>query len=192
MRKGALSKGDSQHTGSDGGPHAAADHQLKSADRAISRGSWIVVLVVLLDQASKYLAEEFLILHQPVAIMPFLNFTLAYNTGAAFSFLHQAGGWQNTFFIVIALLMSLVLLVMLYKTPRRDLQLAISLWLVLGGALGNVIDRLRLQKVVDFIDFYVGEWHFATFNVADMAISIGAFLLIADSLNLRIFKYRAQ
>jgi signal peptidase II len=71
------------------------------------------------------------------------------------------------------------------------LQFSISLWLVLGGALGNVIDRLRLQKVVDFIDFYIGEWHFATFNVADMAISIGAFLLIIDAFNIRLFKYKS-
>ena len=161
-------------------------------ERAIGNGGWIALLIIIADQVSKYLAEEFLVLHQPVAVIPFLNFTLAYNTGAAFSFLHQAGGWQNTFFIVIASIMSAVLLVMLYKAPRKDLQFSISLWLVLGGALGNVIDRLRLQKVVDFIDFYVGEWHFATFNVADMAISIGAFLLITDSLNIRLFKYRSE
>jgi signal peptidase II len=170
----------------------AAENRTTQFERAISKGSWIALLVIIADQASKFLAEEFLVLHQPVAVFPFLNFTLAYNTGAAFSFLHQAGGWQNTFFIVIAFIMSAVLLVMLYRAPRKDLQFSISLWLVLGGALGNVIDRLRIQKVVDFIDFYVGEWHFATFNVADMAISIGAFLLITDAFNLRLFKYRSE
>ncbi|MFW2439170.1 MAG: signal peptidase II [Arenicellales bacterium] len=163
-----------------------------ACDRAICTGGWLVLLVVIVDQLSKFLAEEFLVFHQPVAIIPYLNFTLAYNTGAAFSFLHQAGGWQNTFFIVVAILMSVVLLIFLYRTPRKDLQLAVALWLVLGGAIGNVIDRIRLQKVVDFIDFYIGQWHFATFNVADMAISIGAFLLILDALNLRLIKYRQK
>jgi signal peptidase II len=117
-----------------------------------------------------------------------LNFTLAYNTGAAFSFLHEAGGWQNLFFILIAAAMSVVLLVMLYRTPRHETQFALALWLVLGGAIGNMIDRFRIEKVVDFIDFYINAWHFATFNVADIAITAGACLLVLDSLNLKIFR----
>ena len=173
-------------------PGILSEGGLSHSDRGIRNGVWIALLIIIVDQASKYLAEQLLVLHQPVAIIPFLNFTLAYNTGAAFSFLHQAGGWQNTFFIAIALLMSLVLLVMLYRTPRKELQFTVALWLVLGGAIGNVIDRLRLQKVVDFIDFYVGQWHFATFNVADIAISLGAFLLILDSLNIHLLRYRSK
>jgi len=161
-------------------------------DRAISRGSWLVLVIVVADQLSKYLAEQLLVLHQPVAIIPLLNFTLAYNTGAAFSFLNQAGGWQNTFFITVAILLSFALLIILYMTPRKQLQFSIALWLVLGGAIGNLIDRIRIQKVVDFIDFYVGQWHFATFNVADMAISIGAFLLILDALNIHFIRYRKK
>ncbi len=180
MRSGALSDNKTASSG-----------RLR-CDRAICSGSWLAIIVILIDQLTKYLAVEFLIFHQPVPVIPYLNFTLAYNTGAAFSFLHQAGGWQNTFFIVIAVILSFVLLAMLYKAPRRDLQLGIALWLVLGGAIGNIIDRIRLQKVVDFIDFYVGSWHFATFNFADAAISIGAILLIMDSLNFHIFKYRRQ
>ena len=168
-----------------------SDNEVTDCDRAICKWAWVAILVIVVDQLSKFLAEYYLELYQPVAIIPFLNFTLAYNTGAAFSFLHQAGGWQNTFFIVIALLMSLVLLVMLYRTPRKDIQFALALWLVLGGAIGNVIDRLRLQKVVDFIDFYIGEWHFATFNIADIAISIGAFLLIMDSFNIRLLRAKS-
>ncbi len=163
-----------------------------ACDRAICTGSWLVLIIVIVDQFSKFLAEEFLVFHQPVAILPYLNFTLAYNTGAAFSFLNQAGGWQNTFFIIVAVLMSVVLLVILYLTPRKELQFGIALWLVLGGAIGNVIDRIRLQKVVDFIDFYIGQWHFATFNIADMAISVGAFLLIMDALNIHLIKYRQK
>jgi signal peptidase II len=163
---------------------------LSFSERAISKGVWLSLLIIITDQASKYFAEQMLVLHQPVAIIPMLNFTLAYNTGAAFSFLHQAGGWQNTFFIAIALVMSIVLLVMLYRTPRKELQFSLALWLVLGGAIGNVIDRIRISKVVDFIDFYISEWHFATFNIADIAISIGAFLLIMDSLNIRFIRVR--
>lgn len=161
-------------------------------DRAICTGSWLLLLIVVVDQVSKFLAEAFLIFHQPVAIIPSLNFMLAYNTGAAFSFLDQAGGWQNTFFIIVAVLISLVLLVILYRTARKELQFSVALWLVLGGAIGNLIDRIRLQKVVDFIDFYVGQWHFATFNIADMAISMGAFLLIMDALNFHLIKYRKK
>jgi len=163
-----------------------------TCDRAICSGSWLVLIIVIVDQVSKFLAEEFLVFHQPVAILPYLNFTLAYNTGAAFSFLNQAGGWQNTFFIAVAVLISIVLLVILYNTQRKQLQFSIALWLVLGGAIGNIIDRIRLQKVVDFIDFYIGQWHFATFNIADMAISIGAFLLIMDALNIHLIKYRKK
>lgn len=161
---------------------------MPDCQRAICRYGWIFPLVVVLDQVTKMAAEQLLMLHQPYAVMPFLNFTLTYNTGAAFSFLHQAGGWQNTFFIIIALVMSVVLLVLLYRAPREDIQFTISLWLVLGGAIGNLVDRIRISKVVDFIDFYINDWHFATFNVADIAISIGAFLLILDTLNLKLFR----
>lgn len=169
-----------------------SENSRADCDRAICKWGWLALLIVFADQLSKYLAETYLVLHQPVAIIPFFNFTLAYNTGAAFSFLHQAGGWQNTFFIVVALLMSMVLFVMLYRTPSKELQFSLALWLVLGGAVGNVIDRLRIQKVVDFIDFYIADWHFATFNIADIAISIGAFLLIMDSFNIRILKSRPE
>jgi signal peptidase II len=158
--------------------------------RAICRGYWLTLAVIILDQVTKLLAEQHLVYGQPVGLIPQLNLTLAYNTGAAFSFLHDAGGWQHMFFIVIAVSMSIIILVILFRTPRKDLQLAISLWLILGGAIGNLIDRIRIQKVVDFIDFYVGNWHFATFNVADAAISVGAVLLIMDALGLRIFKYK--
>ena len=161
---------------------------MSNCERALCRFYWVAPLVIVLDQVSKILAVNMLSLHQPVPVIPMLNFTLAYNTGAAFSFLHQAGGWQNGFFILIALVMTVVLLVMLYKSPRKEAQLSLSLWLVLGGAIGNMIDRLRIEKVVDFIDFYIRNWHFATFNVADIAISVGAFLLILDSLNLKLFR----
>jgi signal peptidase II len=155
-------------------------------------GYWLVLLVVFFDQLSKWLAEHYLVLGEPLAVLPSLNLTLAYNTGAAFSFLHNAGGWQNTFFIVVAVVIGAIILVMLRRTALHERQLRIALWLVLGGAVGNLIDRLRIEKVVDFIDFYVGNWHFATFNIADSAITIGAILLVLDSLGLRLFGQRAS
>lgn len=160
--------------------------------RAICTGYWLALVVVIIDQASKLLAESNLTYAQPVELIPYLNLTLAYNTGAAFSFLHDAGGWQHLFFIVIAVTMSLIILVILYRTSRKDLQMCIALWLILGGAIGNLIDRVRIHKVVDFIDFHISQWHFATFNVADAAISIGAVLLIMDSLNLKIFRAKTH
>jgi signal peptidase II len=169
-----------------------SEPDLSFSDRAICAYTWVAPLVVVFDQLSKYLAEKFLVLQQPVAVLPSLNFTLAYNTGAAFSFLHQAGGWQNSFFIAVAVLMTAVLLVMLYRAQRGQHQFAIAIWMVLGGAVGNLIDRIRLQKVVDFIDFYIGQWNFATFNIADMAISVGAFLLILDSFNLYLIRCRQK
>ena len=162
----------------------------RDCQRAICSGYWLTLVVVVLDQLSKLLAESYLAYAQPVELIPFLNLTLAYNTGAAFSFLHDAGGWQHLFFIVIAVAMSFIILFILFRTPRKDVQMSISLWLILGGAIGNLIDRVRIHKVVDFIDFYVGQWHFATFNVADAAITIGAVLLIMDSLNLKVFRHR--
>ena len=161
---------------------------MSDCERAICRFYWVAPLVIVVDQLTKVVAENMLVLHQPVPVFPQLNFTLAYNTGAAFSFLHQAGGWQNTFFILIAVVMSVILLALLYRAPRQETQFSLALWLVLGGAIGNMIDRFRIEKVVDFIDFYISSWHFATFNIADMAISVGAFLLVLDSLNLKLFR----
>jgi len=163
---------------------------LRDCSRAICGHYWLLPLVLVLDQLSKLLAERALLPGMPVELLPFLNLTLAYNTGAAFSFLHSAGGWQNLFFIAIAVVMSIALLVILARTAREEVQLAVALWLVLGGALGNLVDRVRIEKVVDFVDFHVGSWHFATFNIADAAITIGAALLILDTFGWRLLKPR--
>ena len=142
---------------------------------------FITILVIVFDQASKWLMMSWLSLYETVAVMPYFNLTMAHNEGAAFSFLAQAGGWQRWFFIGLALIISSLLLVWLAKLKPTEKLEAISLSLILGGAIGNVIDRISYGYVVDFIDLYIGQNHWPVFNIADSAICIGAILLIADS-----------
>ena len=142
------------------------------------------LVVIVADQLTKFAATAGLA-QGPVEILPFLNFALVHNTGAAFGFLSTAGGWQKLFFVGIAALATIVIVVMLRKVPRRDWFMQLSLSLILGGAIGNLLDRLIHGYVIDFIDFYIGTWHFWTFNVADAAISIGAVMLAMDTFNLR-------
>lgn len=144
--------------------------------------TWLSVLVIVLDQITKQLATGALNYAEPVAVMPLFNLTLMHNTGAAFSFLSQAGGWQRWFFAAIALLVSVGILFWLKKLGRDKLWEALALALVMGGAIGNVVDRIVYGYVIDFLDFYYGAWHYPAFNVADMAIVLGAAILILDSL----------
>jgi len=141
----------------------------------------ISAVIIVLDQVTKWLMVSWLALYETVAVMPYFNLTMAHNYGAAFSFLAQAGGWQRWFFIVLAIVISAVLVVWLAKLkPHAKLE-AISLSLILGGAIGNVIDRIVYGYVVDFLDVYIGSSHWPAFNVADSVICIGAVLLILDS-----------
>ncbi len=142
---------------------------------------WLSVVVVVLDQGSKWLASHFLELHEPVALIPMLNFTLMHNTGAAFSLLSDAGGWQRWLFVVLAVVISAVIVTWMRKLKAGQAWLAAALALVLGGALGNVWDRVVLGYVIDFIDVFYGRWHWPAFNVADAAITIGAAMLIIDT-----------
>jgi len=141
---------------------------------------WITLVVVVLDQVSKQLAEHYLVFLVPVPVMPFFNLTLSYNPGAAFSFLSDAGGWQRWFFIGLALLVSVVIIVWLYKLPKQDKWIAVALTLVLGGALGNVIDRILFKHVIDFIHVYYEQRNFPIFNIADSAITVGVVILLID------------
>ena len=139
--------------------------------------SWLGLSAVLLvlDQWSKWLAVEHLEFQSPVPFVPgFWNWTLTHNTGAAFSFLADAGGWQHGFFIGLALLVSVVLLVGLAKTARADWRTALPFALVISGAVGNVIDRLRFGYVVDFVQWYWRDHYWPAFNIADAAIVGGA------------------
>jgi len=143
---------------------------------------WLSVVVIALDQITKLLASAQLVMHQPVPVLPSFNLTLMHNSGAAFSFLSQAGGWQRWFFVVIAVVVSVVLTLWLHRLPRHQTWLALALALILGGALGNVWDRIMLGYVVDFVDLYYGDWHWPAFNVADSAITLGAVLLVLDAV----------
>lgn len=148
------------------------------------RWLWLSVAVVLVDQASKLYAEHALTLYAPKAVLPFFNFSLAYNPGAAFSFLADAGGWQRWFFVALALGIGALIIHWLWRLPREEKLVAASLSLILGGAVGNLIDRLWHGHVIDFLDFYYGRYHWPAFNIADSAITIGAILLIAEALFL--------
>jgi len=142
----------------------------------------VSVLVILLDWQTKQMASESLVLYRPQEVFSWLNMTLAHNYGAAFSFLNNAGGWQRWFFVVLASIVSLVLLVWLLRLPRREWRTGLSLGLIIGGAVGNLIDRIQLGYVVDFIDVYFRDWHYPAFNVADSAITVGVVLLLLDSV----------
>ena len=146
--------------------------------------NWLIIsaVVVVLDQLTKYLIVNNMELFDSIELVPFVKLTLLHNTGAAFSILADASGWQRWFFIGLGLAVSAGILVWLRRLPEKgQILLSLSLALILGGALGNVIDRAIYGYVIDFIELYYGEWSWPAFNVADSAISTGAVLLILDS-----------
>lgn len=152
--------------------------------RDMTRWLALAALIVVADQATKYAAVAYFAGHAPIAVTPFFNLILVHNPGAAFSFLSDAGGWQRFFFISIALAASAWILLLLRKHSGERL-FSLALALILSGALGNVIDRIRVGSVVDFLDFHAFGWHWPAFNVADAAITCGAALLIWDAFRPR-------
>lgn len=142
---------------------------------------WLTVVVAILDQASKQWiiksVEEF----DRIRLLPVFNITHVHNYGAAFSFLSDAGGWQRWFFTIITIAVSLFLLWSLRQAPRTNKLLGMAYSLILGGALGNLYDRVSYGYVEDFIHVYYQSWHFPAFNIADSGITIGAILLIFDA-----------
>lgn len=147
--------------------------------------AWLsmAIVVVAADQASKWAIIEWIDLYGKVPINSFINLTHQQNTGAAFSFLADAAGWQRWFFIGLASLVSLVILIWLWRIRREAPGILMAgLALVLGGAVGNLIDRIRLGFVTDFFQVWFGSWAFPSFNVADSAITVGAALLIIDAI----------
>lgn len=138
----------------------------------------LAALLILLDQASKLAVLRLLEPYQTIPVVPGFNLTLAFNRGASFSFLADAGGWQRWLFSGISLAASVIIVILLRRTPPADRLNGLGLSLVLSGAVGNLIDRLWLGHVVDFLDVYYRAWHFPAFNIADSAISIGAALLV--------------
>jgi signal peptidase II len=147
------------------------------------RWLWLTSLIVILDQITKSWISQTLTLYESVAIFSFFNFTLVHNTGAAFSFLAEAGGWQRWLLTGLALIVSVIIVVWLSRLKTVEHRwLAIALALVLGGAIGNLIDRIIYGYVIDFLDLYYKMWHWPAFNVADSAISIGAVMLLMDAI----------
>lgn len=145
---------------------------------------WLSLIVLVLDQWSKVAIDNSMRLYESISIFPYFNLTYVHNTGAAFSFLSEAGGWQRWFFAAMALIISVVLVVWLSRLKKHETLLAVALTLVLGGAVGNLIDRLAYGYVIDFLDFYYQTWHFPAFNVADSAISLGVFLMLLESFGI--------
>ena len=159
--------------------------------RVRAQNAWwllLSIMAIVLDQWTKGIATAHLSYAQSAPVMPMLNWTLLHNYGAAFSVLSDAGGWQRWFFTSLAAGVSVVFVIWLLRLPLRASVLAAGLALVLGGALGNLIDRLTLGYVVDFIHVYYQDHHFPAFNIADSAITLGTILLIADTFFLE--KYR--
>lgn len=148
---------------------------------------WLLIaaVVVALDLWTKSLATQMLQYGRPVEILPVLDFTLLHNRGAAFSFLSSAGGWQRWVFTAIALAVSAVLLVWTLQLKPHERWLSVTLPLILGGALGNLYDRLTLGYVVDFVHFHWQGRYFPAFNIADAAITVGAIMMIVDALWLQ-------
>ncbi len=149
--------------------------------------AWIsvAILVIAADQATKWAIIEWVPLYDKVPINSFLNLTHQQNSGAAFSFLAGASGWQRWFFVVLASAVSAVIIAWLWRIRQEGpIVLTAGLSLVLGGAIGNLIDRAMLGSVTDFIQVWFGSWAFPSFNVADSAITVGAALLIIDALFL--------
>ena len=146
-----------------------------------SRARWylLAAAVVLADQVTKSMVTSRFVEGERLEINAFFNMVLVYNKGAAFSFLANAPGWQTPLLIGFALVAIAIVVTLLVRSPERRM-LSCGLALILGGALGNVIDRLRFGKVVDFLDFHAAGWHWPAFNVADSAITVGAVLLILE------------
>lgn len=146
---------------------------------------WLSLVVVILDQVTKLWVYQAVEPYQSMALFPGMNVALVFNQGAAFSFLSQAGGWQRWVLTGFATIMCGLLGYWLSRTLRSDRWLAIGFALILGGALGNVLDRIFYGYVIDFIDFYVKSWHWYTFNIADLSITIGVLLLGLDLFKKR-------
>jgi signal peptidase II len=142
---------------------------------------WLALFLIVLDQSTKLAINHSMQLYQSIQLLDFFNLTYVHNTGAAFSFLSERSGWQRWLFSILAVVMSLMMTLWIKRLKDNETLLAISLSLILGGAIGNLIDRLIYGYVIDFLDLYYHSWHWPAFNVADSAITIGVGLMLIDS-----------
>ena len=142
------------------------------------------VITIILDQWSKLAVDGSMKLYESIPMTSFFNLVYVRNTGAAFSFLSDAGGWQRWLFAGLAFIISGVLIAWISKLKKQEVLLAVSLSLVLGGAIGNLIDRVAYGYVIDFVDLYYYSWHWPAFNVADAAICVGVFLMVLESFGI--------
>jgi signal peptidase II len=145
---------------------------------------WISVLSLLLDQASKLAVDGSMQLFESIPLLPYFNLTYVHNTGAAFSFLSDAGGWQRWLFAGLAVVMSSIIGLWLARLKQHETLMAVALALVLGGAIGNLIDRVAYGYVIDFLDVYYQDWHWPAFNIADSAICVGVALMLLESFGV--------
>ncbi len=146
-----------------------------------ARWLWIAIVVFGLDRLTKYMAQEFLNPYSPLSVTPGFNLMLSYNKGAAFSFLDQAPGWQMWFFGTIAVAVSIAIIIWLTRLSARDRWVSIALSMIVGGALGNLWDRIHYGHVIDFIQWYVADFYWPVFNVADSAVCVGAAMLFVST-----------
>ncbi len=155
-------------------------------EQTLPKLKWLILsfIVLILDQASKWLVISNMRLYESIQLLPGFNLTYVHNTGAAFSFLSDAGGWQRWLFALIALAISAVLTVWLLRLKSHETLLAISISLILGGAIGNLVDRIAYGYVIDFLDVYYQQWHWPAFNIADSAICIGVALMLLENMGV--------
>jgi signal peptidase II len=170
--------------------HSAAHRRLRNS--AVFGWLMLAAVVVGLDQWTKHLAATHLVMFEPQEVFAWLNWRLAHNSGAAFSFLAGAGGWQRWFFTALALVVSVFLIAWLFRLERGQRLVPLALSLVLAGAVGNVIDRMRYGYVVDFIDVHARGWHWPAFNIADSAIVCGIILLLFDAFREYLAERKAN
>jgi len=162
----------------------AQEQQLKNSGINKVAFAWLLfsAVIIVLDLWTKQIATDSLTLYRPVELTPWLNMTLAHNYGAAFSFLSDAGGWQRWLFTGLASVVTVVLVIWLLRLPANEKLIAAALSLVIGGAVGNLIDRIINGYVVDFIDVFYQDHHWPAFNLADSAITCGVILLLVDGI----------
>jgi signal peptidase II len=146
------------------------------------RWCWVSLLVIIIDRLTKMVVLSHLVVYKPLQMTSFFNLTLAYNKGAAFSFLGSASGWQSWLFGLLAVAVSVTLLIWLKRLSSQQWWISIALSLIIGGALGNLFDRVYYGEVIDFLQFHAGQFYWPVFNIADSAICAGAFMLVVEAI----------